>query len=149
MQRLRNVVSGTDFSECAEQALDVAIQIASAAAARITLVHVCQLEADDPEDRLLRQSEVALSRLIAPYQAGGVDIVGVLRCGKPWDKLDNVATEVGASLIVIGRHGAGRGPRVELGSVADHVLRRASRSVLAVACDPFRVQTRGTRTPQL
>ncbi|HVZ34478.1 MAG TPA: universal stress protein, partial [Polyangiaceae bacterium] len=106
MQSLRNLVSGTDFSECAEQALEVAIQLAVAASARITLVHVCQLEADDQDDRLLLESEAALSRVIARHQARGVEIAGVLRCGKPWDKLDNVATEVGASLIVIGRNGA-------------------------------------------
>ena len=137
MQRLRNVVSGTDFSACAEQALEVAIQLAAATNARITLVHVCELEDDD--DRLLLEREAALSRVIAWHQARGVELTGVLRCGKPWDKLDNVATEVGASLIVIGRHGARRGPSAELGSVADQLLRHASRSVLAVACDPFRL----------
>jgi nucleotide-binding universal stress UspA family protein len=139
MRRLRNLVSGTDFSECAEQALEVAIQLAAASAARISLVHVCQLDAEDHDDQLLLESEAALSRIIARHQGRGVEIAGVLRCGKPWDKLENVATEVGASLIVIGRHGAGHGPSVELGSVADHLLRRASRSVLAVACDPFRL----------
>jgi nucleotide-binding universal stress UspA family protein len=144
MQRLRNVVSGTDFSECAEQALEVAIQLAAAAAARVTLVHVCELEDDD--DRLLLESEAALSRVIVRHRARGVELAGVLRCGKPWDKLDNVATEVGASLIVIGRHGAGRGPSVELGSVADHLLRHASRSVLAVACDPFRLDSEARPT---
>ena len=47
------------------------------------------------------------------------------------DKIHNVATEVGASLIVIGR---GRGA---LGVVAERVLQTASRPVLAVACDPL------------
>ena len=148
MQRLRNLVSGTDFSECAEQALEVAIQLAAAASARITLVHVCQLDADDLDDRRLLAAEAALSRVIDRYRARGVDIVGVLRCGKPWDKLDNVATEVGASLIVIGRHGAGRGPSVQLGAVADQLLRRASRSVLSVAFHPFRLEREAPETHQ-
>ena len=148
MQRLRNVVSGTDFSECAEQALEVAIQLAAAADARVTLVHVCQLEADDHDDRRLLESEAALSRVIARNRARGVEIAGVLRCGKPWDKLDNVATEVGASLIVIGRYGAGRGASAELGAVADQLLRRARRSVLAVACDPFRLPSEAPPTNQ-
>ena len=56
----------------------------------------------------------------------------VLRSGHPADKLHNVATEVGASLIVIGR-----GSRAELGSVVSRVLRTASRPVLAVGCDPL------------
>jgi nucleotide-binding universal stress UspA family protein len=37
-------------------------------------------------------------------------------------------------LIVVGRHGAGRGRTVPLGSVADHLARSASRPVLIVAC---------------
>lgn len=139
MQRLRNLVSGTDFSECAEQALEVAIQLAAAAAARVTVVHVCELEAEDHDERRLLQSETALSRVIGRHQSRGVEITGVLRCGKPWDKLDNVAAEVGASLIVIGRHGAGRSPTGALGAVAEQLLRHANRSVLAVACDSFGV----------
>jgi nucleotide-binding universal stress UspA family protein len=51
-------------------------------------------------------------------------------------------------LIVIGRHGAGRGPRAEAGAVADQLLRRASRSVLVVACDPFRLDREATPNPQ-
>lgn len=135
MQRLQNLVSGTDFSECAEQALEMAIQLAAAAAARITLVHVCELGIDDLDDRCLVEGEAALARAVARHRPRRVEITGVLRCGKPWEKLDNVAAEVGASLIVIGRQGAGRGRRLELGSVADHLLRHASRSVLTVACD--------------
>lgn len=141
MQRLQNLVSGTDFSECAEQALELAIQLAAAAAAQITLVHVCELGEDDLDDRRLVEGEAALSRVIARHRPRGVEITGVLRHGKPWEKLDNVAADVGASLIVIGRQGAGRGRSVEIGSVADHLVRRASRSVLTVACDLFRLDT--------
>lgn len=128
-------MSGTDFSDCAEQALELAIQLAVAAAARITLVHVCEPGAEDLDDRGLAQSEAALSHIVARHRQRGVEITGVLRQGKPWEKLDNVAAEVGAGLIVIGRQGAGRS--AEIGSVADRLLRHASRSVLAVACDFF------------
>lgn len=126
-------MSGTDFSECAERALEVAIQLASEAAARVTVVHVYEFGADDLDERRLRESSEALSRVVSQHRAQGVEITGVLRSGKPWEKLDNVAAEVGASLIVVGRQGMGRG--AGLGSVADHLVRRASRSVLTVACD--------------
>lgn len=135
MQTLRNLVTGTDFSDCAEHALAVAIQLAAAAGARITLVHVCELAVDDVDDRRLPEWDAALSRLVAEHQSQRVEISGVLRCGRPWEKLDNVAAEVGASLIVVGRHGAGRREGVELGSVAERLVRAANRSVLTVACD--------------
>ncbi|HSR97892.1 MAG TPA: universal stress protein, partial [Kofleriaceae bacterium] len=60
------------------------------------------------------------------------DIAGVLRSGKPWEKINNIAAEVGAGLIVLGRTGAGRGAPSDVGSVALRVLRTASRPVLTV-----------------
>ncbi|HET9597565.1 MAG TPA: universal stress protein [Anaeromyxobacteraceae bacterium] len=134
MQALRQLVSGTDFSACAEHALERAIELALAASARITLVHVHEPGDDDLDDRRLLQCEAALSEVVSRHRRRGVDLTGVLRSGKPWTKLDNVAVEVGANLIVVGRHGAGRGRSVDLGSVADRLVRAANRPVLTVAC---------------
>ncbi len=135
MQTLRHIVIGTDFSECAEQALDTAIMLAGCALARVTVVHVCELDSDDFEDKLLETFSEKLTQLVESRRHRGVDIAGVLRSGKPWEKLNNVAAEVGASLIVIGRHGAGQDPQITLGSVADRLIRSASRAVLTVALD--------------
>lgn len=128
----RPIVCGIDFSECAEQALEVALELASAASSPLTLVHVCEPGALDLDDGHLRQCEEALFGVVARHRHRRVDVMGVLRCGKPWMKLDNVAAEVGARLIVIGRHGAGRGRSVGLGAVADHLVRLASRPALIV-----------------
>ena len=94
MKTLRNLVSGTDFSECAEQALDVAIRLASAAAARVTVVHVYEFGADDLDDRRLLECGEALSRVVARHRSEHVELAGLLRCGNPWEKLDSVAAEV-------------------------------------------------------
>jgi nucleotide-binding universal stress UspA family protein len=136
MQTLRHLVAGTDFSEHAERALELAIRLALAASARITLVHVCEPAVDHllDEQRLL-QGQETLSRVVERHRRHRVEVSGVLRSGKPWEKLDNVAAEVGASLIVVGRHGAGRGRSVELGSVAERLVRTANRHVLTAACD--------------
>jgi len=134
MQALRQIVSGTDFSESAEHALAHAIELAIAASARVTLVHVHEPSDDDLDGRF-QEAEAALSQVVARHRHRGVELTGVLRTGRPWTKLDNVAAEVGASLIVVGRHGAGRGRSVDLGSVADHLVRGANRPVLTVACD--------------
>jgi nucleotide-binding universal stress UspA family protein len=153
MQTLRQLVAGTDFSKCAQQALELALQLALqlalAAPTRITLVHVCEPDADDLFDRRLLPAGEALSRLVAAHRHRGVDLSGVLRSGKPWEKLDNVAAEVGASLIVIGRQGASRGRGAELGSVADHLVRSASRPVLTVACDFDRLDPEAHETHRL
>lgn len=133
MQTLRHLVVGTDFSDGAEQALELAIKLAVAAGARISLVHVCELDVDGNDDRRLSQCGESLARAVAGVRRRGVEVTGVLRSGKPWQKLDNVAADVGASLIVVGRHGVGRGLRVDIGSVADQLVRSASRPVLTVA----------------
>jgi len=143
MKSLRHLVSGTDFSACAAHALDQAIELALAASARVTLVHVQEPGDDDLDDRHLLRCEAALSEVVARHRHPGVELAGVLRRGKPWTKLDNVAAEVGASLIVVGRHGAGRGRSLDLGSVAAHLVGTANRSVLIVGCgcDPDRHHT--------
>ena len=54
-------------------------------------------------------------------------------------KIKIKAAEVGADLIVIGRHGGGRGGAVPIGSVAERLARSASRPVLTVPCDLVRL----------
>lgn len=148
MQTLRQIVVGTDFSECAEYAVDAALRLARLSLARVTVVHVCVLAAERgiPEalltpaldDELLQSCREALAATVA-RRRGGVEVTGVLRSGRPWEKLGNVAAEVGANLIVVGRHGAGRGAG-ELGSVAERLLRAATRPVLAVPCELSRAR---------
>src|SRR5689334_7920115 len=99
MQTLRPVFSqivvGTDFSPGAIAALEYAITLG---AARVTLVHVCELASelgipDDlvtstlDEEQLSRCRDV-LAGTVAAYAARGVAIQGLLRTGKPWEKLN-------------------------------------------------------------
>lgn len=137
MQTLRQLVAGTDFSPCAERAIEMAVRLALSAAtpARIALVHVCELGVDDLDEQCLARCGATLAEVVARYRRDGIEVTGVLRSGTPWSKLDNVAADVGANVIVIGRHGGGRGPSVQIGSVAERLVRAASRPVLTVPCD--------------
>lgn len=135
MQTLRDLVVGTDFSLHSEKALEMAVDLAKVMAARLTVVHVCELGIGDDEEQRYAQCADTLARMVAQRKNAGVDMVGLLRIGRPWLKLDNVATEVGAYLILIGRHGAGRGLSIEIGHVAEHLVRSASRPVLTVDSD--------------
>lgn len=136
MQTHRHLVAGTDFSSGSEQAIETAIRLAAACATptRLVLVHVCELGVHDLDEERLARCGEALNRAIARYRRDGIDVSGVLRSGAPPEKLDNVAVDFGASLIVVGRHGGGRGPRVAIGSVAERLVRSASRPVLTVPC---------------
>ena len=142
MEALRYIVVGTDFSEGAERALDTAIGLARAGITAITLVHACAMSADlgvpEPlatpalDGELVRIAGERLAEAVACRRGCGVEITGMLRSGRPWEKINNVAAEVGAGLIVLGRTGAGRGTAADVGSVALRVLRTASRPVLTV-----------------
>ncbi|GMV17862.1 MAG: hypothetical protein AMXMBFR56_60860 [Polyangiaceae bacterium] len=141
MQTLRQLVAGTDFSACAQQAIEMAVRLASSGATPIpiALVHVCELDEDELDERRLLRCGDALAEVAARLRREGVLVTGVLRSGRPWEKLDNVAAEVGARLIVVGRHGGGRGSNVEIGSVAERLVRSAGRAVLTVPCDFVRI----------
>ncbi len=154
---LRHIVVGTDFSECADRALDIALSLAHLQLTRITLLHVCQLSAElglpdelatPAVDRaLIRICGEHLAEAVARRNRSGGDLTSVLRSGKPWEKINNVAAEVGASLIVIGRTGAGRGAVGDLGHVASLLLRTASRPVLTVSSEPRTPITRAVGAP--
>jgi nucleotide-binding universal stress UspA family protein len=145
MQTLRPFVCGTDFSEDAEQALQLAISFAVAVRTRVVVVHVCQLGVDTADELRLSRCQQALNTVVQRHRQHGVDVSGVLRSGTPWEKLDNVAADVGASLIVVGRRGAGE-RNVALGSVADRLLRSASRPVLTVTSELNRLDTEAPET---
>lgn len=138
MHSLRNIVVGTDFTAAADAALDLAIALAKLGGTSITLVHVCEPTEEhglcDPssEEDVLQACRVQLLATCARRSHAGVSITPVLRSGQVADKIHNVATEVGASLIVVGRSARG-----QLGRTAERVLKSASRPVLAVGSDPL------------
>src|SRR4051812_12050988 len=115
METLRHIVVGTDFSEPAERALDTAITLAQLGTTRITVLHVCELSAElglpeqlatpAVDDELIRIAGAQLAETVARRARCGVELTSLLRSGKPWEKINNVAAEVGAGLIVIGRTG--------------------------------------------
>lgn len=85
-----------------------------------------QLARDGAEQRL---------RQLASTIATGL-IWTEVRVGAPDEVLAGVASEYGADLIVVGRHGDQPGLRGRLGSTAERVLARGDRPVLVVSGEP-------------
>src|SRR5262245_23892550 len=123
MQRTHWIVVGTDFSEAAEHALAYAVDVASRQVAQIALVHAYQ-DGSDPQDLRARLDD-AIACSAAPQL--GVHVEPVLRRGAAWDKLKNVATELGADAIVVGT-GAVSGT-----CVTTRVLTSGKRSVFVIS----------------
>ena len=94
---------------------------------------VARLGARHEADRAVRLLHGRKLGLTARAVLGcGVELTSLLRSDKPWEKINNVAAEVGAGLIVIGRTSARRGAVGEIGNVASLVRRTASRPVLTI-----------------
>ena len=105
------------------------------------MVHAYEDGADDvrKEDRaptLRAQLQDAIASTSASRD--GVHVEHFLRRGAPWEKLLNVAVEVGADLIVVGATGQRGASAVGavLGSVAYRVIASSTRSVL-ISRPPF------------
>ncbi|CAN5687585.1 universal stress protein [soil metagenome] len=136
MHSLRNLLVGTDFSPCADAAVDAAIAVALRGQARVTVVHVCELTSvyagsgATLDEEVIALCKARLDSLIAQRRGCGVELAPLMRIGRVVEKINNAAAEVGASLIVLGRSGAHHA--AELGSVTDRVLRTASRPLLIV-----------------
>lgn len=143
---LRKIVVGVDFSPGAELAAARAAEVAAQTGAELVLVHAATIaEAPDvpasmlPTANALRRilterlarDRAALAELRERLQAGGVMVSQLLIDRDPDDALVEAATELGADLIVTGTRDRGRMRRWLLGSVAEHVVRAASCSVLA------------------
>lgn len=145
MERNRWIVVGMDFSDGATRALQRALELAALIGADVACVHAYEdppgtRAFDDPAPALRQQIEDVIAQsLLHPCK---VHIDAIIRRGPPWDKLANVATELGAELIVVGADGQ-RGAANDgfLGTVASRLVSTSPRSVLVVPSRSRRVST--------
>jgi nucleotide-binding universal stress UspA family protein len=140
MERSRWIVVGTDFSEGATRALEYAVSLAGDIRANVACVHAYEDAAGtpafhDPAPELRKQIEESIS-LCAPWRRK-VHVEPFVRRGAPWDKLLNVAAELGAELIVVGADGQRRASHERfLGTVTCRLATTSSRSVVVVPSRP-------------
>jgi nucleotide-binding universal stress UspA family protein len=139
MERKRWIVVGMDFSDGALRALDYALQSAEDVGASIACVHAYEdgpgtSAHHDPTPAIRQQ----LEEVIGQRTPTGCDvrIDAVVRRGPPWEKLVNVATELGADIIVVGADGErGAARQGLLGTVASRLVTISPRAVVVVPSD--------------
>jgi universal stress protein A len=133
-----------DFSNACRGALAQATALASSFGSRITLVHVVEPmvlpenlmlavpELPDMGGNLVQDSEKRLARLAEreiPAKHRGPTLV---RVGRPFDEICQVAATEQSDLIVISTHGYTGLKHVLLGSTAERVVRHAPCPVLTL-----------------
>ncbi len=153
-------IDGSPFSE---QALPTALAIARRTGARVHLVQVhepwiaappfAELPPYDPVwERGIREQESLYLDELADRcrEDAGVDVHAEVIDGPVADALAGYAAEVNVELIVMTTHGRGGFSRLWLGSVADGLVRKATRPVLLLRPDDEPVDPTDTaRAPAL
>ena len=141
---LGRILVATDFSETADLALHRAIEIASRHGSEIALVHVMQPDLPvlaTPEmlvvppnyEGLLREaSHEGLSQAAARVTAAGLSVSEHLEVGRAAASIASAADTLAVDLILIGTRGHTGFKHLMLGSVAEEVVRIATRPVLTI-----------------
>ncbi len=134
------VVVGADGSASAAEAVQHAIDLVRMSGGRLHIVSAYQSQGlrvagGDEAARSLDSGELAdsvLADLSSRARSAGVEVTIHGKAGAPADAICEVATEVGADLIVVGNKGM-KGVRRVLGSVPNSVAHQAPCSVLIAA----------------
>jgi nucleotide-binding universal stress UspA family protein len=137
---LKHILVATDFGEPSDVAVELAIEIANAMHAELTLVHAYEIPAYvyggvgfSPADLVtpvIDASRDALKVAISRVRAQVPNATSVLRNGNPATEIVSVAELVHADLIVVGTHGRRGLSHALLGSVAERLVRSSPVPVL-------------------
>lgn len=139
----KKIVVALDESDCAQQAFNVALELAKTTPAALGICSVVDpiiIGGTTPPspamDLVIRDMEVAARRLVADAVEvalrAGVTASARARNGVAAFEVLRYADDFGADLIVVGTHGRRGFKRFLMGSVAEVILREATIPVLVV-----------------
>jgi nucleotide-binding universal stress UspA family protein len=137
-----HILVATDFTESAQCALDLAVEMCRKFAADLTLVHCWEAPSYSyggglyvPVDLITpieKGASRALEEALTELKKRIPGAKSVLRTGSAWEEILVAAAAIQADLIVVGTHGRRGLNRALLGSVAEKVVRMAEMPVLTV-----------------
>ena len=146
----RHILAATDFSALGDLSLRRAAELAVAADAKLTVVHVLpEPESPSPlfahydvstnagrrEAAKERAHAALVERVPDAVRESGIDIDVVVRIGDPTNELLALDAKLAPDLIVLATHGRRGWQRFVMGSVAERVVQMAKADVLAVRAE--------------
>ena len=136
---------GTDCSTCSNRALEYAKQWAKASGLRLYVAHVIEwspFSFNTPqeleqrhkrrEDELQRAHAHVIDPIVEALKAEGIDAAGTIRHGHPAETLNELANELGATNIIIGRRGQSAIKAKLFGSATSTLVQIADHPVTVV-----------------
>src|SRR5688572_27426732 len=142
--QIKQILVPVDFSVHSIKALETALSLAGKFGAEVTLVHIVEqiiypgdwmYPAIAMTDFAAEQREQISAKLKALAKRSGVKSHEVVRLGRAWQEVVEIAKERKADLIVLATHGYTGLRHVLLGSVAEKILRHAPCPVLSIRAD--------------
>jgi nucleotide-binding universal stress UspA family protein len=137
--KIKHILMSTDFSAASASALELAVELARAFDAKLTLLHIWELPIYPYMDFMLNSAVIAevedaatkgLARALAELQKTMPGAQSKLKTGLPWQGILEATEELGADLVVMGTHGRQGLSRMTLGSVAEKVVRQSKVPVM-------------------
>ena len=145
----KRILVAIDGSECAQKALEQAIQIASAQGARLCIANAVDegplaqhgmglgtyMDIDKIKQEMRDASNALLDHALAQARAAGCQAERLLlesTARRVAEMIAEAAKQWDADLVVVGTHGRRGIERLLVGSVAENLLRLASSSLLLV-----------------
>jgi nucleotide-binding universal stress UspA family protein len=144
MPQISRIVVPVDFSEYSKKAFRYAIDFSKTFGAEMILVYVVepiiypadfsfgQVALPSMERELQDRSKEQLHVLIKKEVPEGIQVRSVIRTGKPFVEIIQLAKEENADLIIIATHGHSGIEHVLFGSTAEKVVRKAPCPVLSI-----------------
>jgi len=141
---LKRILVPIDFSEYSKNALRYAVPFAKQFGAELLLVYVVeptiypsdfafgQMGVPNLERELRERAKQELERLVKAYIKGTVEVRTMIRTGKPYLEIVNLAKEETVDLIIIATHGHSGVEHVLFGSTTEKVVRKAPCPVLTL-----------------
>jgi universal stress protein A len=142
--RIKEILVPVDFSEHSREAMRYALAFAERFQARVALVHIVE-QLVYPGDWVFapvpgpayvtERTDDLVARLRQFAGAAGKEIVPVVRIGRAWQQVVEVAAQRKSDLIITATHGHTGLKHVLLGSVAEKIVRHAHCPVLTCRVD--------------
>lgn len=139
MAQYNTILVPTDGSDHAEEATEVAFQLAEEQDSRVHTLFVVDTRLyGEPAlssvelfiDDLHKEGSDLLSELVGRGNERGIDVTREVRHGNPYEAIVEYADEIDADLIVMGYQGESH--RKHMGTVVEHVLEETDRHVLVI-----------------
>lgn len=140
----KTILAATDFSEYSKTAINICLGVYRCMKTKLCILHTIERiphkprhlsSCTAPEDMKQKLEKETVDKIKAMIPEGireKSDIIPMVRFGKPYNEILQVAKEENVDLLVIGTHGRAGVDRVLMGSVAEKIVRKAHCPVMVI-----------------